>query len=281
MAYPDDLRKGDVVSVELSPPMVSDTPDTAAKKLDLLEQRLARFTEKELYVNITDGLLGQKSMELLGLIQALRNFHHDRNYVILNLSCNHQPDEARKIVYAVLSAGYSHFLLVPGDLLNGSRPIPRTVDLEALVTEAAAGTQPSLGASLNPHNNQPPKLTLPRLYGEFGISFLQTQQVSVGEMVKIENVQRFLTEFGVNAPVAYGVLRGDKEGKILLYAEKLNMPIPVDVRDAYRTGISQEEAVVRSMVGLHNKGITNFMLTNAAPIAGRLIQDYRMRIGKL
>lgn len=281
MAYADALQNGNVVSVELYPPMAADKPDAAVLKLGQLEQRIARFTASGLYVNITDGLLGQKGMNRVELIEALRSSRHDRSRVILNLSCNHEPDEAVKIVYSALSEGYSHFLLVPGDLLNGSRPVKNTVDLAALVRGAAGGAHLSLGASLNPHSSQFPQLTLHRLYSDFGISFLQTQAVSVGDMDKVAQAQRFLSQFSVNVPVAYGVLRGDKEGKILEHAEKVNMPIPADMLEAYRNGKSQDEAAVLSMAGLHQRGITNFMLMNAAHAAGRIVQEYVTRIGKV
>lgn len=281
MAYADDLQNGNVVSVELSPPMAADKPDAAALKLGMLERRIARFTARGLYVDITDGLLGQMGMNRAELIEALSRFSHDRNRVIINLSCNHQHDEAVKIVYAALSAGYSHFLLVPGDLQNGNRPIPNTIELAALVTEAAGGTKLSIGASLNPYSSRFPERTLPLLCQEFGMSFLQTQAVSVGDMGNVVRAQRFLLQFGVNVPVAYGVLRGDKEGKILEHAKKVNMPIPADVQEAYRNGNSQDETVVLSMAGLHQLGITNFLLMNAAHVAGRIVQEYVTRIGKV
>lgn len=281
MAYANDLLNGSVISVELSAPTAADKPDAAQQKLSRLEQRLARFTAGGLYVNITDGLLGQRGTDRAKLIEAMRSFRHDRSHVILNLSCNHPPDEAKKIVYAALLAGYSQFLLVPGDLLNGSRPIGNTVDLAKLVKEAADGAQLFLGASLNPHSSQFPQQTLPRLYHDFGVSFLQTQPVSVGDIDDVKRAQCFLSQFGVNVPVAYGVLRGDREGKILGHAKQFKMPVPADVQAAYKNSLSQKEAVALTMAGLHQRRITNFLLMNAAHVAGEIIQNYMNLIGKV
>ncbi|MBI2176700.1 hypothetical protein HYU40_05150 [Candidatus Woesearchaeota archaeon] len=286
-AYPDALKQGRVITVELNPPLASDSAETADRKLGELEERLQAFaTGRRWYANLSDGHMGQPGMAVAGLLNRMSSLSpDDKSHVILNLSCNHTQAEVEGIVDAALSEGYSHFLLVPGDQhMNADgtpykREITSTLGLAEAVRNTAGGSTLYLGASFDPHREQFPKTTLTRLLSEYEISFLQTQPVSYAEGPKVGQAQKNLREHGLaSLPVAYGVLKGDKEGKLLNRQSGVKITVPADVVAAYAQGIPQHEQVSKSMACLHlQRGITNFVLMNSAdvPVADKIVQNYR------